>query len=545
MARKWRLQPARFPEIREQERALWDAVSAAFDRFCEYVWRFCPVPGEWAGLAVPGPPSSMPWPIEDQAEFDRAVRWFVDSMMGKGRDAEAFSDPSNAAIDVRNPIYDGKPILPGRLRTSFEVGINRAVQIVGADAPALLGQRNIEGQRTFLRTAFARLSDGARIKLADVLNGDPTSGESVRQMLLRSLAEGQAPLKTARDLKAKFREIDGYNWQRLARTETSLAQNTGLRLEYQARGYVVPTDAAGMGIELPSYHPQCCCSTTVLPSSGLIVPDVAATACEKCQAALARALTITSGSRVAPREPLGPAPQPWSRIVNRRTMPPGAFARPPSQSTRVRVPRSVAGPKDLDTPWHVPPRSTWPKWIDRDDPWIASLTDAEAHAVRRWVRSMDDVDAIRWTVRNPENVAKASLDMRTMADAFRGAVLKQRQERGTFYRGEHDIGEKLLDQLVPGNQASFATFASSTLDPGVALDSFAMRGSKRGVSVLWELEDATGRNIEPLVFRKYAHQRERILDEKQRFAILDRTEEVYNGRRLVRIKARRVSGDAT
>lgn len=248
MALRWKLQPARFPEIREQELALYRATSAVYRRWCEHVWQFLPVPGKGIGLAA----DITTWPPEQQAAFDQAVRWFIDSMVGQGRDPAAFSDPSTAYIDLHNPIYDGAPILPGQLRTSYEVGIGRAVQLVGAEGPALLGARNYQAQQEFLKIAFDRLSDGARIKLADVLNGDPEQGESVKGMILRSLNEGQSPLKTEKQLRAKFREIEGYNWQRLARTETSIAQNAGLRDEYLERGYRIPA-----GVELPSYHPHC------------------------------------------------------------------------------------------------------------------------------------------------------------------------------------------------------------------------------------------------------------------------------------------------
>jgi hypothetical protein len=269
MARRWRLQTARFRDQRAAERGLWDVTGTVFDAFCRYVWRHCGMPGEWAGLAVPPAAEPYSWLPGEQAEFDRAVQWFMDSMVGKARDAAAFADPSTAMIDVHNPLYDGKPILPGQLRTSYELGVNRAVQVVGDNAPRLLGPRNAEAQREFLTLAFRRLSDGARLKLGDVLNGTPKTGQSVRDMLLSAMNEGQGALKTARQLRNKFREIDGYDWQRLARTETSFALNAGTQAEYLERGYRIPATETGAMIDLPPYHPNCLLPGTRIAAEGI------------------------------------------------------------------------------------------------------------------------------------------------------------------------------------------------------------------------------------------------------------------------------------
>lgn len=317
MARRWRLQTARFRDQRAAERGLWDVTGTVFDAFCRYVWRHCGMPGEWAGLAVPPAAEPYSWLPGEQAEFDRAVQWFMDSMVGKARDAAAFADPSTAMIDVHNPLYDGKPILPGQLRTSYELGVNRAVQVVGDNAPRLLGPRNAEAQREFLTLAFRRLSDGARLKLGDVLNGTPKTGQSVRDMLLNAMNEGQGALKTARQLRNKFREIDGYDWQRLARTETSFALNAGAQAEYLERGYRIPATETGAMIDLPTFHPCCVCGTTVLPELGYIVPDVAATACQVCQAARIRAEIAVADKIGVERIEITPTPAPQPRVARR------------------------------------------------------------------------------------------------------------------------------------------------------------------------------------------------------------------------------------
>src|SRR5574343_1255043 len=136
MARKFgRLVANRHPEAARAERALYDRINALFGAWCEWVWTHTGLPGEFKGLTAERLPYQ--WTDQEQAEFRRATAWFIEAMAGRGRDPSAYSDPSTALIDVENPIYRGKPILPGELRTAFAVGVDKASQMVGDDSPAL------------------------------------------------------------------------------------------------------------------------------------------------------------------------------------------------------------------------------------------------------------------------------------------------------------------------------------------------------------------------------------------------------------------------
>ncbi len=286
------LVPANNPEQAARERALYERIGRAFNGFCRYAWRFCGVPGSFDDIALAAA-GAYTWDPADQAEFDRATKWFIDGLIGERRDPGAFSDPSTAQVDLHNPLYNGKPILPGELRTAYEVGIDQAVQLTGDDSPQLLGQRNYQAQQDFLRDSFARLTDGARVTIGDHLTGETNS---VKAMLLDAMNEGQNPLKTARELQRAFRDVQGYQWARLARTETSFALNSGAQAEYAARGYVVPTHE-GKSIDLPPYHPNCLCSSTIDVELGVMLPDVSAIACHICQSKLAIADMAVSALR--------------------------------------------------------------------------------------------------------------------------------------------------------------------------------------------------------------------------------------------------------
>lgn len=280
------LRPARFKAQAKGERTLYRAILKPWTAWTRYVWGVLDLPGRATGLAA-DPVSPWTMTARQQAEFDRAVEWFLDAMVGHSRDVDRFRLPSTANIDVNLPIYEGKPILPGQLRTAYGVGIERAVQVVGEDAEKLLGIRNEEAQEKMLTAAFDRLSEGARLKLADVLRAENYPGGSVQDVLQRCLNEGMSPLSVARELRTKFADIKGYNWPRLARTEVSFAQNRAMVDTYEANGYRLPTvvvDGAPQTQRIPAWHPGCVCSVSIDPETMWMVPSVATTACELCQA---------------------------------------------------------------------------------------------------------------------------------------------------------------------------------------------------------------------------------------------------------------------
>lgn len=305
------LKPSRFREIAEQERRIYEKTLTAWRGAKRHILRVLGFPGGSALAAEQLPFVLTP---EMEAAIDRAASWFIKAHIGNAIDAQAFAQPSAAVIDVQTPIWNGKPILPGELRTAFRVGQERAVEVTGADAPALLGIRNEDAQQQLLRSAFARLSDGARVTLGDALTNEDRAGGSIRSVLRAAMDDGKNPIQTARDLRKQFDKIEGYDWARLARTETAFSQNFAMEAEYTAEGYVLPRGEDGEPIDTPPFHPNCLCSLTIDPETGQILLDVAATACFVCQAHLAEQLTITTGRDVAPATPataVQPEPPPW------------------------------------------------------------------------------------------------------------------------------------------------------------------------------------------------------------------------------------------
>jgi len=283
------LKPARFPEIAAQERRLWEAIGSVWQAAGEYIWKAARFKGSFDAA------ERFEFTPELSDALVRAGRHIEDSILGHARDPEAFTRPSNAEIDVNTPIYKGKPLLPGELRTALTTGLDRATREIGDDAARLLGPRLEEAREQLFRRAFERLSDGARVKIGDILTAENLQGGSIRDLLLRAMENGENPLKVARDLRAKFANVQNYQWARLSRTEIAFGQNFAMERQYGEAGYVLPRNAGGENIATPPFHPNCVCGLTIDPDSGYMLLDVSPTACHICQAHLAEQRILTGG----------------------------------------------------------------------------------------------------------------------------------------------------------------------------------------------------------------------------------------------------------
>jgi len=259
------MRPARSPEQAKGERALYRDLARAWRRTTRYLWQRFGLPGK--ALAAQAPFLLTP---DMERALDQAADWYADTVMGRARDVAAYSDPSNAYVDLHLPTYNGEPILPGHLRTAWETGLRRATALTGADAPQLLGVRNQQALEQMMQRGFERLSTGAHRTIGDVLTkSDPEvpagQGQSVRDLLIQGMENGDNPLKVARDLRGKFADIETYNWSRLSRTEIGFAQQHAMMAEYAAEGF---TDLPG--VEYPIYHPNCCLEGTQILAEGVL-----------------------------------------------------------------------------------------------------------------------------------------------------------------------------------------------------------------------------------------------------------------------------------
>lgn len=263
------MRPARDPYQAGDEARLYRRIVPIWRRLAAYLWRVLDLPGTYRKADPPLPWSSFG--PKERAEFARALTWLQQSLCGYAQTPETYAQPRNAERAVSTPIYDGKPLLPGEMRVAFRNGLKRASLLLGkGKAEDLLGGRNEEAIQDLLKTGFERLSDGARLRIGGILRQPGERTQSVEGILDEAMTRGENPLVVARRLRTKFAEIEGYNWERLARTEVSCAQNHAMLAGYEASGYRRPRDAGGAYIELPPYHPNCCLPDTPVVPDGVV-----------------------------------------------------------------------------------------------------------------------------------------------------------------------------------------------------------------------------------------------------------------------------------
>ncbi len=202
---------------------------------------------------------------EQEAAFDRAIEQFLTTMAGKYRDKIGFT------------AYDGGDgVIQQWERFAHSLGVGRAVEMTGAEAAMVLPGRNSTAIKNLLNIAFDRLSDNGRLRLETSLGG-------LRDLIREGMDLGQNPIAVAREMSGRFDAYAGWEFQRLARTEVSFAQNAGLIDEFGAEG----VDMSGVIDDAPPFHPNCLCSISIEQKEDgtwNAVYDIAIQACAICQA---------------------------------------------------------------------------------------------------------------------------------------------------------------------------------------------------------------------------------------------------------------------
>jgi hypothetical protein len=202
---------------------------------------------------------------EQEAAFDRAIEQFLTTMAGKYRDKIGFTAQDS-----------GDGVIQQWERFAHSLGVGRAVEMTGAEAAMVLPGRNSTAITDLMNNAFDRLSDNGRLRLETSLGG-------LKDIIREGMDLGQNPIAVAREMSGRFDSYAGWEFQRLARTEISFAQNAGLIDEFNAEG----VDMSRIDINAFPAHPNCLCSYTIeLGQDGkwYMVYDIAIQACSICQA---------------------------------------------------------------------------------------------------------------------------------------------------------------------------------------------------------------------------------------------------------------------
>jgi SPP1 gp7 family putative phage head morphogenesis protein len=193
----------------------------------------------------------------DAALIDAALDLFLEEMAGTNRTALGFAA--------------GDGVLQEQNTALFATGLRRGAQLAEA-APTLRGERESPAVREMLNNAFARLSEKGALRLEGIR-------DEIHGVLTAAQEAGLSPLETARQLGAQFDEYSGYEFERLARTESAFAAEAGTRAQMADLGveqveWLISADACPICQDLadggpyalddeenlPPAHPNCLCS---------------------------------------------------------------------------------------------------------------------------------------------------------------------------------------------------------------------------------------------------------------------------------------------
>jgi hypothetical protein len=196
--------------------------------------------------------------------IDEALSLFLSEMAGPDRSREGFVE---GGMESDTP--DG--VLQQTAFSTMLVGAAHAADVVGL-SPTIAVTRQSPAVKAMLDDAFTRLSESGKLRLENIR-------DDVHSILVSSTSAGLSPLETARLLGRQFDDYQGWQWQRLARTEAAFAAEAGSREQYRDLGVTLVTiltagspcpicqawEGRTVPIEevssQPPFHPACLCTT--------------------------------------------------------------------------------------------------------------------------------------------------------------------------------------------------------------------------------------------------------------------------------------------
>lgn len=204
--------------------------------------------------------------------YTAKIRRVLDAAITKFLDAVAGPDRSRKGYVNGGPESDhADGILQQRQIMAYSVGLRRAADLVGT-AQTLVPARSDPAVKEMLDNAFSRLSSSGKLRLETVR-------DEIHGILASGADAGLNPLDVGRQLSKQFTQYSGYEFERLARTESAFASEAGNREQMMEFGvsYVtwllssgacpICTAYEGKIIPIeevesqPPGHPNCACST--------------------------------------------------------------------------------------------------------------------------------------------------------------------------------------------------------------------------------------------------------------------------------------------
>jgi hypothetical protein len=206
--------------------------------------------------------------------FADAFEQHFREVAGMKRDQEGFVSPTTGDGIVQDYYLNG-----------LSLGVLRANEATQSGAANVLIARDSNAVQSFINEGFARLSDQGALRLEQIM-------PQVKQIIQQGISLGDNPLDIAKQLSDRFDQYKGWEFERLARTETAFAQNAGYNAECDAAG----VDMSRVDPSAVPAHPNC-----VLPGTRVIAPDLIA-AYEIPYEGLVIEITLASGRRLTVTE---------------------------------------------------------------------------------------------------------------------------------------------------------------------------------------------------------------------------------------------------
>lgn len=207
--------------------------------------------------------------------METPVQLIDDCLIALGESAESLSVLEDEDLDALYPAFTAQGILAQRAKELADAG----------QTP--LTPEQITAELTLLNNAIATSLDLVVPKNRALL--ESVFGQ-LKDDLTAALAGSINPYDLAQIWQQRYDQFGDYQFARLARTETSFAENEMMKQDlvdnWDADSSII--DAVGQ----PAYHPSCLCGTgTIIGGDGksYIVPMVSAAACWVCQDAATEA----------------------------------------------------------------------------------------------------------------------------------------------------------------------------------------------------------------------------------------------------------------
>ncbi|HEV8177148.1 MAG TPA: hypothetical protein VGP44_05615 [Gemmatimonadales bacterium] len=174
-------------------------------------------------LPIPNTKAASPfrYTAVSRRVVEEAISIFLTELAGPDRSREGFGG-GGMESDTPDGVIQQREVL------AYSVGLARGAELVGRGISLNAGRQS-PAVREMLDNAFTRLSVKGALRLEGIR-------DEVHSILVSATDAGLSPIATARILGNRFDQMQGYEWQRIARTESAFAAEAASRNQMREYG---------------------------------------------------------------------------------------------------------------------------------------------------------------------------------------------------------------------------------------------------------------------------------------------------------------------